>query len=137
MSTTIRRVTAIKALMNALRGTGATGVSVGERLGAVPRMLSAGFGGRYPYLDRGRIALAAVALLYVVSPIDVMPEAIFAVLGLGDDALVAAWLAGAVLSEADTFLAWERAQARGEDDVRVVRGEVVDDRPANPRGREA
>ena len=38
-----------------------------------------------------------LALAYVVSPVDVMPEALMLLAGLGDDAVVLTWLAGAVL----------------------------------------
>jgi hypothetical protein len=34
-------------------------------------------------------------------------------LGLGDDALVAAWLAGAFLVETDRHLSWERSRPLG------------------------
>jgi uncharacterized membrane protein YkvA (DUF1232 family) len=125
MTTTIRRMASLKALAQALsrsRRPGAPGVR--DRLAAVPRMLSMGLSGRYPYLDRSRMAMAALALLYVISPVDLMPEVILPLIGLGDDAFVAAWLAGAVLSETDTFLAWEKAT--GDGDVDVVVGEVVD-----------
>ena len=47
-----------------------------------------------------------------MSPIDLVPEAFLLLLGLVDDAAVAVWLAGAVLSETERFLIWEREQAR-------------------------
>ena len=125
MATTMRRMTALKALAQALFGSRAPGApSVGTRLAAVPRMLSMGLSGRYPHLHTSRVALAGLALLYVVSPVDLVPELIVPLVGLGDDALVAAWLAGVVLSETDTFLAWEKAAA--EPGVRVVDGEVIE-----------
>ena len=116
----IRRVAALKALMIALRGSRGPGApSVGERLGALPRMVSMGLSGRYPFLDKTRIALVALGVLYVLSPIDLVPELLVPVLGLGDDAFVFAWLAGALLSETDAFLQWEK------DRSRVVVGQVV------------
>lgn len=108
MPSTVRRRAALTALARALRGSSG-GPGVGVRLGAVPRMLSQGLSGRYPHLDTTRVLLAGAALLYILSPVDLVPEAILPLVGLGDDALVAAWLAGAVLSEADTFLDWERS----------------------------
>jgi uncharacterized membrane protein YkvA (DUF1232 family) len=117
---TTRRATALRTFWEVARGASRPGVpGLGQRLRAVPRMLLQGFAGRYPHLARGRIALAALALLYVISPVDLVPELFLPVLGLGDDALVAAWLAGVVLSEAETFLTWEKERAR------VVVGEVV------------
>jgi uncharacterized membrane protein YkvA (DUF1232 family) len=54
--------------------------------------------------------LIVLALAYLVSPVDLVPEAFLALLGLTDDALVALWLGGAFLAETDHFLAWEREQ---------------------------
>lgn len=116
----VRRVAAMKALWTALGAARRPGVpGVSERLRAVPRMLRQGLSGRYPFLDKGRIALVVLALMYVVSPVDVVPEAIVPLLGLGDDAVMAAWLVGALLAETGTFLEWER------DRSRTVVGEVI------------
>jgi uncharacterized membrane protein YkvA (DUF1232 family) len=118
---TARRATALRAAWDAVRGaSGRDGHGVGERLRALPRMLRLGLSGRYPHLDRGRMAMVGLGLIYVISPFDLVPEVFVPLLGLGDDALVATWLAGAVLSETDAFLNWER------EDSRVVPGEVVD-----------
>jgi uncharacterized membrane protein YkvA (DUF1232 family) len=121
----VRRAAALKALVDAVRGVGGPGApGLFERLRAVPRMLALGFGGRYPQLAKGRIALAVLAVVYLVSPIDAVPELFLPLIGLGDDALVAAWLVGALLSEADTFIAWERRQAA--PGAQVVPGEFVE-----------
>jgi len=117
----VRRVAALKAVWDAVRGfnrPGTPGVLV--RLRAVPRMLAQGFGGRYPHLAKGRLALAALALGYLVSPVDVVPELLLPIVGLGDDALVATWLVGVLLSETETFLDWERRRPT------VLVGEVVE-----------
>ena len=116
-----RRVTAARALLEAVRGSRAPGApSVGERLQALPRLLGATLNGRYPGMSRSRLGMLVLGLLYLVSPVDLMPEAVLLVFGLGDDALVAAWLAGTVLSETDAFLGWERSRER------VVAGDVID-----------
>lgn len=104
-----RRIAAFHALWHAMsraRRPGSPGM--GDRLRAVPRMAGAAFSGRYPGLGRGRLVLIALAMAYLVSPIDLVPEAFLSVLGLGDDALVALWLGGAFLAESDRFLDWER-----------------------------
>jgi uncharacterized membrane protein YkvA (DUF1232 family) len=49
---------------------------------------------------------------YLVSPIDLIPEGLFAFAGLVDDAAVAAWLAGALLDETNRFADWERMMPR-------------------------
>lgn len=128
---TLRRATALKALWSALTRAGATsGHGLGEQLRAVPRMLRAALTGRYPGLDRRRLAVMALAAVYVVSPVDLVPGAVFLLLGVADDALVVTWLAGALLSEVDAFLDWEAARAgpagrTAADQPDVVVGEVV------------
>lgn len=68
--------------------------------------------GRYPGLGRGRLVLLGLAVVYLVSPVDLVPELLLAFLGLTDDAVVALWLGGVFLVETDRFLSWERARPR-------------------------
>ena len=98
------------------RQPGAPGL--GERVQAVPRMVRGALSGRYAALGRGRLALLGLALAYLVSPLDVVPEAFVPLLGLADDGVVALWLGGAFLSETERYLAWERA--RGDDPQRSL-----------------
>jgi uncharacterized membrane protein YkvA (DUF1232 family) len=93
---------------------------LGRRLGAVPRMVRATMRGEYD--GKSRLTMMLVSAVYIASPIDVVPEGFLLLLGLVDDAAVAAWFAGALMDETERFLAWEREQAR------VVPGSVVDDR---------
>ncbi|GGJ99868.1 hypothetical protein GCM10010123_32180 [Pilimelia anulata] len=105
----LRRATAFRALWRALTAGARGGPSIGARLAALPRMLRASLRGEY---DAGsRILLMAAAALYVVSPIDAVPEIFLAVLGLVDDAVVITWLAGSLLAETERFLEWERRRA--------------------------
>jgi len=111
----VRRLNAFRALWRAVRAgqrPGAPGLS--ERVGALPRMVRAATRGRYPGLGKGRLALFAVAIVYIVSPVDAMPELLLTVLGLGDDALVALWLAGSFLDETERYLQWERDPSHGD-----------------------
>jgi uncharacterized membrane protein YkvA (DUF1232 family) len=103
------RKAAFGALWTVLRGARG-GPTLGTRLSALPRMLRATFTGRYD--GKGRVAAMLLAVLYVVSPIDLIPEAFFAFFGLADDAFVAVWLAGALLSETERFLVWERRRTQ-------------------------
>jgi uncharacterized membrane protein YkvA (DUF1232 family) len=102
------RKAAMTALWTALRGSRRGGPGLGARLGALPRMTWAILTGRYD--GKARLAAMALAGAYIVSPVDLIPDwfAVFFGLGLVDDAAVAVWLAGAVLSETERFLAWER-----------------------------
>jgi uncharacterized membrane protein YkvA (DUF1232 family) len=106
-----RRIAAFRALWHAVsqgRRPGAPGF--GDRLRSLPRMVVGAVSGRYAELGKGRLALFVLALAYLVSPVDLVPEAFLALLGLGDDAIVALWLGGAFLVETDRFLNWERSR---------------------------
>lgn len=108
MAKTLKRAAAFTALARALSSGSRGGPSLGQRLGALPRMMRASAKGEY---DGGmRIALMAAATAYVVSPIDAVPEAFLWVFGLVDDAVAVTWLAGSILSETERFLEWERTR---------------------------
>jgi uncharacterized membrane protein YkvA (DUF1232 family) len=110
MAKTLKRAAAFTALAKQLtRGTRG-GPSVSKRLAALPRMLKATATGQY---DGGmRLAVMAAATAYVISPIDLVPEAFLLVVGLADDAVMITWLAGAVLAETERFLEWEKQRER-------------------------
>ena len=106
-----RRIAAFRALWVAVTQSGRPGApGLGERMHALPRMLAAAVRGRYPDLGRGRLAMLLLAVAYLVSPVDLVPEALLGLLGLTDDAVVALWLGGAFLVETDRYLAWERTR---------------------------
>jgi hypothetical protein len=108
MAKTLKRAAAFTALARALSAGSRGGPSLGQRLGALPRMIKASTTGQY---DGGmRLALMAAATAYVVSPIDAVPEMFVWVFGLIDDAVAVTWLAGAVLAETERFLEWERTR---------------------------
>lgn len=116
----VGRVTALRLLWAALRGQRRPGSpGLGAHLAALPRMAAAAWRGRYPGLSRQRLGLMALAVLYIASPVDLVPESVFLLLGLTDDALVLTWLAGAVLADTDQFLRWEDARRH------TVQGSVV------------
>ncbi len=82
-------------------------------------MLRASRRGEYDGLTTSRAGLMALAAVYVVSPIDLVPEGLLLLLGLADDAVVVAWLAGALLDETERFIAWEKARQN------VINGQVL------------
>ena len=109
-----RRVGTLAALVRALRGATRPGEpGLGERLRAVPRWIAATLSGTYQGTTRGRLTALAAAALYVLSPVDLMPEAVLPLIGLADDAVVVAWLAAQLLGETDGFLRWERERSGG------------------------
>jgi uncharacterized membrane protein YkvA (DUF1232 family) len=86
-----------------------------QRAKALPRLFKAWRGGRYPELPRSQVALWATALVYLVSPIDLVPE-LLPVIGVTDDAGVVVWLLSSLSVASGTFLRWEkdhRDPARG------------------------
>jgi uncharacterized membrane protein YkvA (DUF1232 family) len=110
MAKTLKRTAAFTALARALMSGSRGGPSIGKRLAALPRMIRATARGEY---DGGkRVLLMAAATAYVVSPIDVIPEGLFLIVGLLDDAAMITWLAGSVLAETERFLEWEKERAR-------------------------
>ena len=107
---------AIFALFRAFRRGGP---GLGKRLASLPRIVVATVRGRY---DGGwRLLLMGLATVYILSPLDFVPELFTAFLGLIDDAVVTGWLAGALVDETDRFLAWE-----ADRDVKVIPAKVVD-----------
>src|SRR5262245_16384957 len=101
MRNPMRRQAALLALARAFK-PGKPGL--GQRLAARPRMIKASLTGEY---DGGaRLFAMAAASLYILSPIDLVPELVLTVFGLIDDVVVAGWLAGALLAETERFLEW-------------------------------
>jgi uncharacterized membrane protein YkvA (DUF1232 family) len=98
--------------------------TLGERFAAVPRLGRATLEGRYDGLGLGRVVAFLFATLYVLSPIDLMPEVLLPLIGGADDLAVIAWLAGAFIGEADRFLDWENENPPAQS-ANVVSGQVV------------
>jgi uncharacterized membrane protein YkvA (DUF1232 family) len=78
-----------------------------KRLG---RLVRAYADGSYRDVNKASVALAVAAILYFVSPIDLVPDAIPGA-GLMDDATVFAFVLARLQLELDRFAAWERSQA--------------------------
>lgn len=93
---------------------------LGERLSAVPRMVRAAMRGEYAGLTRGRLLGMLGALIYVVSPVDLVPEGLFTVFGLADDAMLVTWLASALVNDTEAFLSWERGLHGGPQQSRAT-----------------
>ncbi len=103
---------------------GAPGVA--ERLAALPRMARAILSKRYTGVDTSMLVMMLAAVGYIVSPIDLMPEAVLFLAGIGDDALVVGWLAVTIINATDDFLDWERY---GD----AIPGQVYGSRTHRPR----
>ncbi|WP_082127106.1 YkvA family protein [Allosalinactinospora lopnorensis] len=82
--------------------------SLWARAGAIPRMLGSRIRGHYTQLPASRLVLFVLAVLYIASPVDLVPELFIPLFGLADDAVIAIWLASGLMSETERFLEWER-----------------------------
>jgi uncharacterized membrane protein YkvA (DUF1232 family) len=120
----MRRAAAFSAIWRALTAS-KSGPALGQRLVALPRMFWYTVTGRYDGF--GRLFAISLATLYVASPIDLFPEAVLLLPGLLDDAVIAVWIAGAVLSETERFLLWEqgRSGASQTKPASVIDGDVA------------
>jgi uncharacterized membrane protein YkvA (DUF1232 family) len=109
----IARWAALRSLANAIRlAVKPGGPSLGERLSSLPRLVRATFRGDYTGTTRGRLLLVAGAVLYVISPVDALPEVLLPIVGLADDAVVLSGIAAWLVNETESYLAWERATGR-------------------------
>lgn len=120
----------LRSLGTAIRTAARPGSpSMGERLASLPRLVSATLRGEYRGTTVSRLFLLAAAVAYIVSPVDLVPEAFLTIFGLADDAFVLTWLAAAVVNETESFLAWERTQPH-----RAARAQTADPRRATVDG---
>ena len=78
-----------------------------ERAAALPRLLRAAKAEGYAGLPGSRKALWALALVYLISPIDLLPE-FLPIIGVTDDAGVAVWLLTSVSTATGLYLRHER-----------------------------
>jgi uncharacterized membrane protein YkvA (DUF1232 family) len=120
---TKRRAAAFAAAAAAAVDDGPFGF--GQRVASIPRLIRDVLLGRYRGLTRGRLLLMVLATLYIVSPVDLLPEAFLTVPGLVDDVAVAGWLVARTFRETTAYRAWESGGTADRSDPRVVPGEVV------------
>ena len=73
---------------------------------ALIRLVVAYARGHYRQISPDALVVVVGGLIYVVSPVDLIPDAI-PVVGLLDDATVIAWVIKTVRGELDSFREWE------------------------------
>ncbi len=104
-------------VMAAIRSHGGK-VTLVDKLRATPAMVADVVTGRWSGVARWRIVASLLGIVYVLSPLDLMPELLLGPFGIGDD------LALAALSVASLFNAteqWLDDRVGGE----VIEGEVL------------
>ena len=83
---------------------------LGDQIRRLGRLIRAYADGSYRDIGAGSVVLAVAAVLYLVTPLDLVPDGIPGA-GLVDDATVLAFVLGKLRHELDRFAAWERADA--------------------------
>lgn len=78
-----------------------------NRLRAIPRMLGAAARGEYPALSKGKLTMMALGVVYLISPIDVIPDFLLGI-GVVDDFGVFLWLMATLLGQSGDYLQHER-----------------------------
>ncbi|WP_436758022.1 YkvA family protein [Streptosporangium sp. V21-05] len=104
---------------------------LGARLRALPRMVGAVTRGEYSGMGKGKLAMMGLGVLYIISPVDVVPD-FLVLIGVADDFGVFLWLMGSLLGEGGRYVDWEREKVRsvhsraesvsGPDPLRPERG---------------
>jgi uncharacterized membrane protein YkvA (DUF1232 family) len=89
-----------------------------ERFTSIPRMLKAVMRGHYKGLGAGKVGLLIFGLIYIISPIDAVPDFI-PFIGVADDLGVAMWLLATLVGASGEFVRWERARPT------PVKGDVI------------
>lgn len=93
-----------------------------QKIPDIYRMVSYWRKGLYP-MKAWDIVLPLLGLLYVISPIDLLPEIAVPVLGVMDDLAVLSLAIPKLLREVDKFLLWEAEQ---KNKTKIIDAEIVE-----------
>lgn len=113
------------ATFGAAAATAPRGHSWSDRLKATPSMIGAVLSGRWRGARRGPVLLSLLGLLYVVMPVDFLPELVMGPFGLADDMGIAALSLAVLVRGADAWLDDPTTTRGPEPGPRVVPGEVL------------
>lgn len=109
-----------------------------ERFSAIPGMLGATLSGRFPGATRKAVGLSVLGIVYVFSPLDLIPELFLGPFGLADDAGILAMSVGYLVTASDRYLHWRAGttdtdangnttKTKSPYDPDVVQGTVISD----------
>ncbi|MFC4111186.1 YkvA family protein [Nonomuraea zeae] len=82
------------------------------RVRAIPRMVGAVMRGQYAGMGKSNLALLGLGVVYILSPIDVVPD-FLVLIGVADDFGVFLWLAASLLGESGRYVQHERSIIQG------------------------
>ncbi|MFI6324911.1 YkvA family protein [Nonomuraea sp. NPDC050556] len=68
--------------------------------------------GEYAGMGKSKLALLGLGVVYILSPIDIIPDFLL-IVGVADDFGVFLWLLGSLLGESGRYVDWERSVIRG------------------------
>lgn len=71
------------------------------------------------------IILPMLGILYIISPIDLIPEVAVPVLGVLDDLAVLYLVIPKLIKEVDKFLLWEAEQKLNTGNTKVINAQIV------------
>lgn len=88
------------------------------------RMVKAAKKGDYK-LDKKSVLIPSLAIIYILSPIDIIPDVL---LGIGaiDDLAILAFAIPFIVKEVDKFLVWEEEQKLKNSSTKVIDAEIVE-----------
>ena len=106
-----RDVRALRGAASAGRGDDQRRYGVLADAAAIVRLVRAWWRGQYRDVRLRSVLAFVVAVLYFLSPVDLIPD-VFALVGLTDDAIVVALMFTVVRQELAGFRSWERDVGR-------------------------
>ncbi|SIQ18259.1 Uncharacterized membrane protein YkvA, DUF1232 family [Chryseobacterium sp. RU37D] len=80
--------------------------------------------GQYP-MKSIDIILPMLGLLYIISPIDLLPEVAVPVIGVLDDLAVLSLVIPKLIKEVDKFLLWEAERKYSAGETKVIDAEII------------
>ena len=95
--------------------------SWGSRITGIPRMIRAVFSGEWKEGSKIGVSASLAGLLYVLSPIDFIPEGLLAIFGLGDDLIVGTLSAVYLMKSTDRYLTSSVESPSGD----IIQGTVL------------
>ncbi|WMX16896.1 MULTISPECIES: YkvA family protein [unclassified Aureispira] len=92
-----------------------------ERLVLLTRMIRAYVKGDYQGISKKNVALSLAAILYFLSPIDLIPD--FLIAGFLDDLALLTWLYNNLKQELEAFQSWEESKRLIRIPIKVIEEE--------------